>query len=73
MYEFFVRTLFFYVHVTRKKLPKRRSYEKNAQKTLMKLTEGGREGGSEGGREGGRKRQFCKKMMNNLEEKTKSS
>ncbi len=27
-----------YVHVTRKKLPKRRSYKKCVQKTLMKLT-----------------------------------
>jgi len=37
-YKFFVQTSFFYVHVTRKKLPKRHSYEKIAQKTLMKLT-----------------------------------
>jgi hypothetical protein len=29
---------FFYVHVTREKLPKLRSYEKFARKTLMKLT-----------------------------------
>ncbi len=29
---------FYYVHVTRKKLPKRRSYEKRAHFTLMKLT-----------------------------------
>jgi len=29
---------FFYVHVTREKLPKRRSYKKCAQKTFMKLT-----------------------------------
>ncbi len=40
-YTFFARTSFFYVHVTRKKLPKRRSYEKFAGKTLMKLTPGG--------------------------------
>jgi len=39
-YKFFVRTLFFYVHVTRKKLPKRHSYEKFVHKTLMKLTPG---------------------------------
>jgi len=44
-YEFFVQTLFQQlflctcnVHVTKKKLPKRRAYEKNAQKMLMKLT-----------------------------------
>jgi len=37
---FFVQTLFFYVHVTRKKLPKRCLYEKFARKTLMKLTPG---------------------------------
>jgi len=30
----------FYVRVTRKKLPKRRSYEKFARKTLMKLAPG---------------------------------
>jgi len=35
---FFVWTLFFYVHVTRKKLPKRHLYEKFACLTLMKLT-----------------------------------
>jgi len=39
-YKFFIRTSFFYVHVTRKKLPKRHWYEKTAQKTLMKLTAG---------------------------------
>ncbi len=32
---------FFYVHVTRKKLPKRRSCKKRARVTLMKLTTGG--------------------------------
>jgi len=31
---------FFYVHVTREKLPKRRSYEKFVRKMLMKLTTG---------------------------------
>jgi len=31
---------FFYVHVTRGKLPKRRSYKKSVRKTLMKLTAG---------------------------------
>ncbi len=31
---------FFYVHVTREKLPKRRSYEKFVRKMLMKLTPG---------------------------------
>jgi len=34
----FVRTSFFYLHVTRKKLPKRQSYEKRAPIMLMKLT-----------------------------------
>ncbi len=38
---FFVRTSFqrsfYYVHVTRKKLPKQRSYKKFVHKTLMKL------------------------------------
>jgi len=29
---------FFYVHVTREKLPKQRSYEKQVRITLMKLT-----------------------------------
>ncbi len=37
-YKFFVQTSFFYVYVTREKLLKRRSYEKCAQKMLMKLT-----------------------------------
>ncbi len=31
---------FYYVHVTRKKLPKQRSYEKFMHLTLMKLTAG---------------------------------
>jgi len=31
---------FFYVHVTREKLPKRHSYKKFARKMLMKLTPG---------------------------------
>ncbi len=35
----------FYVHVTREKLPKRRSYEKGAHKMLMKLTTGVFKGG----------------------------
>ncbi len=38
MYKFFVRTLFYYVHVTREKLPKQRSYKKFVRLTLMKLT-----------------------------------
>jgi len=32
---------FFYVHVTREKLPKQRLYKKFVQKMLMKLTTGG--------------------------------
>jgi len=32
---------FFYLHVTREKLPKRLSYEKGAHKMLLKLTTGG--------------------------------
>jgi len=43
-HTFFVRKyfaqLFFYLHVTREKLPKRLSYEKCACKMLMKLTPG---------------------------------
>ncbi len=35
---------FFYLHVTREKLPKRRLYQKCASKTLMKLTIGERFG-----------------------------
>jgi len=31
---------FFYLHVTREKLPKRLSYEKGVRKMLMKLTSG---------------------------------
>jgi len=38
MYEFFVQTSFFYVHVTRQKLLKQHSYEKFARLTLMKLS-----------------------------------
>jgi len=41
MYKFFKQTLFwhfFYIHVTREKLPKRHSYEKFVRKMLMKLT-----------------------------------
>jgi hypothetical protein len=38
--EFFVWTSFLYVRVTRKKLPKRYSYEKSVRITLMKLTKG---------------------------------
>jgi len=40
-YKFFVRTSFwqlFYIHITREKLLKRRSYEKFSRKILMKLT-----------------------------------
>jgi len=37
-YEFFIRTSFFYVHVTWEKLPKRRLYKKRVCITLMKLT-----------------------------------
>ncbi len=33
---------FFYVHVTREKLPKEREYKKFVRKMLMKLTTGGR-------------------------------
>jgi len=43
-YEYFVQTHcfgnFFYIHVTREKLPKRHTYKKIVRKTLMKLTPG---------------------------------
>jgi len=35
-----LQAAFFYLHVTREKLPKRLSYEKGAHKMLMKLTQG---------------------------------
>jgi len=37
-YEFFIQTSFFYVHVTREKLPKWDSYKKRTHIMLMKLT-----------------------------------